>query len=223
MCLSPLRISYLCLCRPKPFSSGSNFKFSFSKFLSFLRLSQLSQNTGCLKKTEFCQIKRLQILLVTGEKYLWFFVTNPVQPVKSGVVGLIPVWIILRNHLFLCNLLFFSAPFQTLYAPKAVSTKRPIKALKLPTQSMIQLDLPQISLSISPQILAGSANAQFGKTQFFWDTLYRARYCWRVAAELLTIICVRRVPSWMNKYWKKKNSFHIHIFQPYYLKFHQTE
>ena len=104
---------------------------------------------------------------MSGEKYLWFFVTNPVEPVKSGVVGLIPVWIILRNHLFLCNLLFFSAPFQTLYAPKAVSTKRSIKALKLPTQSMIQLDLPQKSLSISPQLLAGSANAQFGKTQFF--------------------------------------------------------
>jgi len=73
--------------------------------------------------------------------------------------------------LFLCNLLFFSAPFQTLYAPKALSAKRPIKALKLQTQSMIQLDLPQISLSISPQSPAGSANAQFGKTQFFLDTL----------------------------------------------------
>ena len=73
----------------------------------------------------------------------------------------------LRNHLFLCNILFFSAPFQTLYAPKAVSAKRPIKALKLPTQSMIQLDLPQKSFSISSQLLAGCANAQFGKTQFF--------------------------------------------------------
>ena len=29
---------------------------------------------------------------------------------------------------------------------------------------------------------------------------YRARYCWRVAAELLTIMCVRRVPSSMDKY-----------------------
>ena len=132
-----------------------------------IQRSAINICTGCLKKTEFCQIKHLQILLVIGEKYLWFFVTNPVEPVKSGVVGLIPVWIMLRNHLFLCNLLFFSAPFQTLYAPKAVSAKRPIKALKLPTQSMIQLDLPQISLSISPQLLAGSANAQFGKTQFF--------------------------------------------------------
>ena len=76
----------------------------------------------------------------------------------------------LGNHLFLCSLLFLSAPFQTLYAPKAVSAKRPIKALKLPTQSMIQLDLPQKSLSISPQLLAVSANAQFGKTQFFFET-----------------------------------------------------
>ena len=93
--------------------------------------------------------------------------TNPVEPIKSKVVGLIPVRIMLTNQLFLFNLLFFSAPFQTLYAPKALSPRRPIKALKLPTQSMIQLDLPQISLSISPQLLAGSANAQFGKTQFF--------------------------------------------------------
>ena len=131
------------------------------------------------KKTEFCQIKHLQILLVSGEKYLWFFVINPVEPVKSGVVGLIPVWIMLRNHLFLCNLLFFSAPFQTLYAPKAVSTKRPIKALKLPTQSMIQLDLPQKSLSISPQLLAGSANAQFGKTQFFLRHPVYFAHIWR--------------------------------------------
>ena len=93
--------------------------------------------------------------------------TNPVEPIKSKVVGLIPGRIMLTNQLFLFNLLFFSAPFQTLYAHKAVSAKRPIKALKLPTQSMIQLDLPQKSLSISPQLLAGSANAQFGKTQFF--------------------------------------------------------
>ena len=94
----------------------------------------------------------------------------------------------LRNHLFLCNLLFFSAPFQTLYAPKAVSTKRPIKALKLPTQSMIQLDLPQISLSISPQILAGSANAQFGKTQFF----LRHPVC------LCVRMCARKRERWAN-------------------------
>ena len=134
-------------------------------FHSVLRI--FSFNTGCLKKTEFCQIKHLQILLVIGKKYLWFFVTNPVDPVKSGVVGLIPVWIMLRNHLFLCSLLFLSAPFQTLYAPKAVSAKRPIKALKLSTQSMIQLDLQQKSLSISPQLLAGSVNAQFDKTQSF--------------------------------------------------------
>ena len=31
------------------------------------------------KKTEFCQIKHLQILLVIGEKYLSLFVTNPVK------------------------------------------------------------------------------------------------------------------------------------------------
>ena len=42
---------------------------------------------------------------------------------------------------------------------------------------MIQLDLPQKSLSISPQLLAGSANAQFGKTQFFLDTLYINALC----------------------------------------------
>ena len=87
--------------------------------------------------------------------------TNPVEPVKSKVVGLIPVRIMLRNHQFLCNLLFFSAPFQTLYAHKAVSAKGPIKALKLPTESMIELDLPPKSLSISPQLLAGSTDAQF--------------------------------------------------------------
>ena len=123
----------------------------------------MNQYTGCLKKLSFANL-HLQILIVIWEKYLWFFMTNPVEPVKSKVVGLIAVRIMLTNQFFLCNLLFFSAPFQTLYAPKAVSTKRPIKALKLPTQSIMQLDLPQISLSISPQILAGSANAQFGKT-----------------------------------------------------------
>ena len=35
-------------------------------------------HTGCLKKTEFCQIEHLQILLVIGEKYLMIFVANPV-------------------------------------------------------------------------------------------------------------------------------------------------
>ena len=33
---------------------------------------------GVSKKTEFCQIEHLQILLVFGEKYLMKFVANPV-------------------------------------------------------------------------------------------------------------------------------------------------
>ena len=133
--------------------------FTRRYLMLILRQFQMMQyDTGCLKK--FCQIKHLQILLRIGKKYLWFFLTSPVEPVKSGVMGLIPVSrLMLRSHLFLCNLLFFSAPFQTLYAPKAVSAKRPTKALKLPSQSMIQLDLPQKSISIFPQFLAGSANA----------------------------------------------------------------
>jgi len=43
-----------------------------------LNLDQYSEATGCLKKTEFCQIERLQILLVFGEKYLMGFMANPV-------------------------------------------------------------------------------------------------------------------------------------------------
>ena len=68
------------------------------QFFSWDTFSGKMNPTGCLKKTGLCQIKHLQILLVIGEKYLWFFVTNPVDPVKSGVVGLILVWIMLRNH-----------------------------------------------------------------------------------------------------------------------------
>ena len=38
----------------------------------FRQLSLLVECTGCLKKTEICQIEHLQILLAVGEKYLWF-------------------------------------------------------------------------------------------------------------------------------------------------------
>ena len=66
--------------------------------------------TGCLKKTEFCQFAFADPDSDWGE-ILWFFMTNPVEPIKSKVVGLIPVRIMLTNQLFLFNLLFFSAPF----------------------------------------------------------------------------------------------------------------
>ena len=34
------------------------------------KIKNLSETIGCLKKTEFCQIERLQILLPVGKKYL---------------------------------------------------------------------------------------------------------------------------------------------------------
>ena len=73
--------------------------------------------------------------------------TNPVEPVKSGVLlsGIDSSLNYVEKPFVFVQPLVSSAPFQTLYAPKAVSAKRPIKALKLPTQSMIRLDLPQKS------------------------------------------------------------------------------
>ena len=90
----------------------------------------------------FAKIEHLQILLVIGEKYFWFFVTNPVESVKSGAVGLIPVRIMLRNHLFLCDPVF-SAPSRPIFPLYPVSAKLPIKELNLPIQSMIRLNLPR--------------------------------------------------------------------------------
>ena len=124
----------------------------FYLFLCFA-LFKKNHTPGCLKKTEFCKIKHLQIVLVIGEEYLWFFLTNPVEPVKSGVVGLIPVRITSRNHLF-C----------------AVSAKCPIKALKLLTQSMLRLNLQQKNHKYFSPITSRICNAQFGKTQFFFET-----------------------------------------------------
>ena len=61
---------------------------------------------------------------------------------------------------------------------------------------MIQLDLPQTLLGISPQLLEGSANAQFGKTQFFWDTLYVHRPRFKKGLPFLTTIGQK-----MNALW----------------------
>ena len=46
------------------------------------------QTTGCLKKTEFCQIEHLQILLVIGEKYLMIFVANPVVSCFESAISM---------------------------------------------------------------------------------------------------------------------------------------
>ena len=45
--------------------------------------------TGCLKKTEFCQIEHLQILLVFGEKYLMKFVANPVVSCFESAISML--------------------------------------------------------------------------------------------------------------------------------------
>ena len=46
-------------------------------------------STGCLKKTEFCQIEHLQILLVIGEKYLMIFVANPVVSCFESAISML--------------------------------------------------------------------------------------------------------------------------------------
>ena len=95
--------------------------------------------------------------------------TNPVEPIKSKVVGLIPVRIMLTNQLFLFNLLFFSAPFQTLYAPKAVGCIRqaPNKSIEIADSKHDTTGFATKFASISSQLLAVSPNDQFGKIQFF--------------------------------------------------------
>ena len=45
--------------------------------------------------------------------------------------------------------------------------------------------------SISSQLEAGSPNAQFGKTQFFWDTLYKL-------LTLLTLLTRRTLSTWFT-------------------------
>ena len=41
------------------------------------------------KKTEFCQIEHLQILLVIGEKYLMIFVANPVVSCFESAISML--------------------------------------------------------------------------------------------------------------------------------------
>ena len=49
----------------------------------------MKEHTGCLKKTEFCQIEHLQILLVIGEKYLMIFVANPVVSCFESAISML--------------------------------------------------------------------------------------------------------------------------------------
>ena len=42
-----------------------------------------------LKKTEFCQIEHLQILLVIGEKYLMKFLANPVVSCFESAISML--------------------------------------------------------------------------------------------------------------------------------------
>ena len=54
-----------------------------------LNLDQYSEATECLKKTEFCQIEHLQILLVIGEKYLMKFVANSVVSCFESAISML--------------------------------------------------------------------------------------------------------------------------------------
>ena len=80
--------------------------------------------------------------------------TNPVEPVKCGVVRLIPVRTMLRN-----------------------------KSIEIADSKHDTTGFATKIMNISPQLLAGTANAEFGKTQFF-----RHPVCFSHVLELYTKI-----------------------------------
>ena len=57
------------------------FGVSYHPCIYFYKVSQ--------KKTEFCQIEHLQILLVFGEKYLMKFVANPVVSCFESAISML--------------------------------------------------------------------------------------------------------------------------------------
>ena len=70
----------------------------------------------------------------------------------------------LTNRLFLCNLLFLNDAFQTL---QGCIRQVPNKSIEIADLEHDTTGFATKIISISPQLLVGSANAQFGKTHFF--------------------------------------------------------
>ena len=119
-------------------------------------------------KSEFCQIEHLQILLVIGEKYFWFFATNPVEPFKFRAVGLLQVKIMLINHYYFVHppisfYCFFSFP-----DPVCPSGPNLTGGIELFWQwrTIGTTGFATRIRSTSPQPPAGSVNAQLAKLIF---------------------------------------------------------
>ena len=109
---------------------------------------------------------------------LVIFSANPVEPVKSKTVGLVHVRIMLIDHLYLCNLWYHKLSWLLKIYAMICICQTPNKSIEIDNSKRDSTGFATKIASISHQPPAGSANAQFDKTQFFLDTLYILNTFW---------------------------------------------
>ena len=99
------------------------------------------------------------------------FSANLVEPVKSRVVGLVNVRIMLINHFYLCGFWYHELSWLLKICVMIRICQTANKSIEIDNSKHDSIGFATKITSISHQPPAGSANAQFDKTQFFLDTL----------------------------------------------------
>ena len=95
------------------------------------------------------------------------FSANLVEPVKSRVVGLVNVRIMLINHFYLCGFWYHELSWLLKICVIIRICQTANKSIEIDNSKHDSIGFATKITSISHQPPAGSANAQFNKTQFF--------------------------------------------------------
>ena len=95
------------------------------------------------------------------------FSANLVEPVKSRAVGLVHVRIMLINHFYLCGFWYHELSWLLKISVMIRICQTANKSIEIDNSKHDSIGFATKITSISHQPPAGSANAQFDKTQFF--------------------------------------------------------
>ena len=98
------------------------------------------------------------------------FSANLVDPVKSRAVGLVHVRIMLINHFYLCGFWYHELSWLLKICVMIRICQTANKSTEIDNSKHDSIGFATKITSISHQPPAGSANTQFDKTQFFFET-----------------------------------------------------
>ena len=129
-------------------------------------------STGCLKKNWVLPNWSFADPSGGWWEILVTFSANLVEPVKSRAVGLVHVRIMLINHFYLCGFWYHELSWLLKIYLMIPICQTLNKRIEIDNSKHDSTGFATKITSISHQPPAGSANAQFDKSQFFWDTLY---------------------------------------------------